>query len=150
MSDNTDTILASEFKIVRQFKASAERVFDAWLDPDGVGNWLFASADGVMQRVEMDPRVGGKFVISDQRGDELAEHFGTFLEIERPSRLVFSYNMDPTEPQTVVTIEIVPLDEGCRLTLSHDMDPKWGDISEQVNEGWTMILEGLSAIVINL
>ena len=146
MSDNTDTILASKFEIVRQFKASAERVFDAWLDPDGVGNWLFASADGVMQRVELDPREGGKFVISDQRGDELAEHFGTFLEIERPSRLVFSYNMDPAEPQTVVTIEIETLDEGCRLTLSHDMDPKWGDISEQVNEGWTTILEGLSAV----
>lgn len=55
-------------RVTHRFTASAERVFDAWLDPANVGKWLFATPDGVMVRVAFDARVRGKFVITERRG----------------------------------------------------------------------------------
>lgn len=147
MNNKPDIAAAGTINISRYFSATPEQVFDAWLDPDTVGNWLFASPDGAMKRVELDPRVGGHFVISEQRGDELAEHFGEFLEIDRPHRLVFGYNMDREDELTVVTVEIVATEDGCQLTLSHDMDPKWVHMIDQARDGWTTILEGLATVV---
>ena len=55
-------------QVVRRFDASAERVFDAWLDPNTAGKWLFATESGQMVRVEIDPRVGGSFNFTRRDG----------------------------------------------------------------------------------
>ncbi len=57
--------------VERHIDAPPERVFDAWLDAGAVGQWLFATPGGVMEKVEIDPRVGGKFLIVERRGDAL-------------------------------------------------------------------------------
>lgn len=41
-------------QVTRRFDASAERVFDAWLNPATVGQWLFATEGGQMVRVGID------------------------------------------------------------------------------------------------
>ncbi len=145
MNNKDQSSPASNFEISHHFNATAEQVFDAWLDPEGVGRWFFKSPEGVMKRVELDPKVGGDFVISEQRGDELAEHLGTFQQIDRPSVLVFAYSMDMQAPRTVVTINITAEADGCSLTLTHKLEPEWTDILQQINQGWTMILNGLEA-----
>ena len=147
MNDKANSASARTINISRHFSATPEQVFDAWLDPDAVGSWLFASPNGVMKRVELDPRVGGHFVISEQRGNALAEHFGEFLQIDIPHRLVFGYNMAREDELTVVTVEIVATKDGCQLTLSHDIDPKWAQMIDLARAGWTTILEALAAVV---
>jgi uncharacterized protein YndB with AHSA1/START domain len=132
--------------VTRVFSAPAERVFDAWLDPASVGRWLFATPKGKMQRVEIDPRVGGKFVIVEKRGRTLADHVGTYEVMDRPRRLVFSYSYQGEKP-TRVTVEIESVAGGCKLTLSHEIDPKWSAYLEQARAGWTMILEGLAECI---
>lgn len=47
------------FRLTRRFSASPERVFDAWLDPEKAGRFLFATEDGEMVRVEIDPNTPG-------------------------------------------------------------------------------------------
>ena len=131
-------------EVSRRIAAPPETVFDAWLDPAGVGDWLFATPDGVMERVEIDPRVGGRFEIDERRGGELAEHFGEYLEIDRPRRLVFSFAAMRDAGYTRVTVTIVPDGDGSRLTLVHEMDPQWADYEERTREGWTKILAGLA------
>ena len=128
----------------RRFDAPPEKLFDAWLDPDSVGRWLFATPEGTMERVELDPRVGGRFLIAERRGDALAEHFGEYLEIDRPRRLAFSFAAVRDSGYTRVTITIEPDGDGSRLTLVHEMDPRWAEYETRTREGWTMILAGLA------
>lgn len=132
-----------QLQVSHHYAAPPERVFDAWLDPDGIGRWLFATPAGEMKRVELEARVGGRFVVEEQRGDTLARHLGQYLTIERPRRLVFSFTTDPDEPPSRVTVEITPTDGGCALTLTHEMDPIWSEYTERTRDGWTQILTGL-------
>lgn len=133
--------------VVRHFAAAPERVFDAWLDPAQVGAFLFATPTGRRLRVEVDARVGGEFRVDERRGDDVAEHFGTYLEIERPRRLVFAFATDREHAPTRVTIEIVPSDGGCELTLTHEMSPDWAAYADRTRAGWALILETLATVL---
>lgn len=129
-------------RVTRRFAAPPERVFSAWLDPKTAGKWLFATPTGQITRVEIDARVGGRFTIVRREGDRDIEHVGEYLEIVRPSRLVFTFGVPAFRSEmTRVTIEIVPQGTGCELTLTHeDVLP---DYRERTIEGWGMILAGL-------
>ena len=127
----------------RRFAASPERVFDAWLDPERAARFLFATPTGQIVRVEIDARVGGRFLIVDRRPDVgEAEHYGRYVEIDRPRRLVFDFAVDQHMKETTrVTIEITPHGSGCELVLTHEGVPS--DYAERTKGGWTMIVEGL-------
>jgi uncharacterized protein YndB with AHSA1/START domain len=130
--------------VERRIAAPPEQVFDAWLDPKAVGRWLFATPDGTMEKVEIEPRVGGRFMIAERRGDELAEHFGEYVEIDRPRRLVFTFATSVEETPSRVTVTMEPDGEATRLTLVHEMDAKWADYADKTRQGWTMIVDGLA------
>jgi uncharacterized protein YndB with AHSA1/START domain len=138
MSGDTKTTL----RVAHRFAAKPERVFDAWLDPKTAGKWLFATPTGVMTRVEIDGRVGGKFTIVRRDGEEV-EHVGRYLAIDRPSRLVFTFGVPKFSAEmTRVTVEITPSGDGCELTLIHDdVLSEW---AERSAEGWSMILDNLA------
>lgn len=130
-------------RVSRRFSASAERVFDAWLDPDRAGRWLFATPAGQMVRAEIDACVGGQFAFVDRRDGEDVEHVGEYLEIDRPRRLVFTFAVPKySTVSTRVTVEIQPMGTGCELTLTHEnVLPDYGTRTEA---GWTMILNRLA------
>jgi uncharacterized protein YndB with AHSA1/START domain len=132
-------------RVKHRFTVSAERVFDAWLDPAKARRFLFATPTGQMVRAEIDPRVGGQFTFTDRRDGEDVDHTGEYLEIDRPRRLVFTF-MVPKYSSVVtrVTIDIVPLESGCELTLTHEGVLK--EYEEGSKEGWSRILAGLATI----
>src|SRR6218665_1763543 len=118
--------------VERRIDAPPEAVFDAWLDPGAAGQWLFATPDGGMERVEIDPRAGGRFLIVERRGEALAEHFGEYLEIDRPHRLIFTFAAVRDEGFTTVTVAIAPDGAGSRIILTHEMDARWSDYEAQI------------------
>lgn len=129
-------------RVTRRFDASAERVFDAWLHPQTAGKWLFATPTGQMTCVQIDARVGGKFLLVRRDGEDV-QHIGEYLEIDRPRRLVFTFKVPKYSAEnTRVSVDIVPDGAGCNLTLTHEhVLPEWADRTKQ---GWTMILGGLA------
>src|SRR3954469_17499533 len=128
--------------VERRIAAPPEKVFDAWFDPAGLGRWLFATADGVMEKVELDPRVGGRFLVAERRGADLAEHHGEYVEIDRPRRLAFDFWTNFSEERTRVTVTVVPDGDGALLTLRHE--GVWADYEARTRQGWTMIVDKLA------
>jgi uncharacterized protein YndB with AHSA1/START domain len=137
-TENPGTIV-----ITRRFDFPLERVFDAWLDPAKASKFLFVTPTGNMVRMEIDARVGGSFHIT-RRDDDDVDHIGTYLEIDRPRRLVFTFSVPKYSTHvTRVSIDLKPLPTGCELTLTHEgVLPEW---LESGREGWGMILDGLAA-----
>jgi uncharacterized protein YndB with AHSA1/START domain len=137
-----------EAKVVHRFKASAEQVYDAWLDPMKVHVWMAAALKsmglpGDIQRIEIDARVGGKFFFSDLRKGVEAKHWGTYLELDRPRRIVFTWlvsESDEADPSKV-TLTIAPEADGCMATIVHEMDSKWAEYIPQTESGWRTMLQ---------
>ncbi|MEY2935324.1 MAG: hypothetical protein RL033_6073 [Pseudomonadota bacterium] len=139
-------VLAS---VLRHFRQSPERVFDAFLDPERAGLFLFATPGGQMLKVEIDARVGGRFCFVDRRGGEDVEHTGEYLELDRPRRLVFSFGV-PRYSADVdrVSIELRPAaDGGCTLTLSHELSPEGAPARGRAQRGWANILDGVARVL---
>ncbi|MEX1198803.1 MAG: SRPBCC domain-containing protein [Pseudohongiellaceae bacterium] len=136
--------------VEKNYRFPAEQVFDAWLDPAMVAHW-FAPQLGEMVRVDIDAREGGGFHFDQQRGDEIARHWGRYHTIERPHRLVFGWcagdeaeaEAETDDGSSLVTIDFTPTSTGCSVTLKHEMDPQWSEYEEQVRWGWTTMLNGI-------
>jgi uncharacterized protein YndB with AHSA1/START domain len=133
---------AQTITLRRLLPASCEEVFDAWLDADGMRQWM---CPGPVTSCEatLDPRPGGRFrFIMKAPGAEFIST-GEFRALDRPSRLQFSWISSRWENQeTLVTIELQPRDTHCELVLIHERFPA-GLSTEQVRGGWTAILEKL-------
>lgn len=137
-----------QLSVKRQFTASAERVFDAFLDPDKAGQFMFATATGKMVRVEIDARVGGKYAFVDRRAGEDVEHVGEYLEISRPHRLVFTLRVEKySNDQSKVSIEITPRGAGCEVTLSQSLPKHYAEHLQRVEQGWGAILDHAATVV---
>ncbi len=137
-----------EIRVEKRFRHPPERVFDAFLDPSTVGLWLFATPDGRMEKTQFDPRPGGRFHMVERRGDEAAKHWGEFIVIDRPRRIVFDFRVDEAkDDSTRVTVEFRPAGEGCDVVLTHQLAPEWADYADRTAGGWTMMLNGLERMM---
>jgi uncharacterized protein YndB with AHSA1/START domain len=78
----------TEIRIVRQFDASADLLFEVWTTPEHVRNW-WGFPEHEMVSCQIDLRVGGdwRYVVSHPDMGEIGWH-GTYLEIEAPNLIV--------------------------------------------------------------
>lgn len=137
-----------QLSVTRQFTASPERVFDAFLDPSKAGQFMFATATGKMVRVEIDARVGGSYAFVDRRDGEDVEHVGEYLEINRPRRLVFTLRVSKySKDQSVIAIEITPRGAGCELKLIQTVTQDYAEYLQRLEAGWAAILDHAATII---
>jgi uncharacterized protein YndB with AHSA1/START domain len=139
-----------EAKVSHRFQAPAERVYDAWLDAEQVRLWMAAALKGFglagdIRRVEIDARVGGKFFFSDMRDGTEAKHWGTYLELDRPRKIVFTWIVDEGEESnpSIVTLTIRSETDGCLATIVHEMDAQWLDYIARTEAGWGRMLDAI-------
>jgi uncharacterized protein YndB with AHSA1/START domain len=132
--------------LTRRFDCSPEEVFDAWLNPEKVGKFLFATPGGEMTKVEINAIPAGRFRIVERRDGEEVEHVGEYFEIHRPSRIAFTFVVPKTSPvSTRVSLEIEPAKSGCELKLTNLGVPE--AIAAKAESGWSGILDGLAAVL---
>lgn len=133
------------------FSVSPERVFDAFLSTEMIGQFMFGPQlrDEEIVSLTNTPWEGGGFsYIVRRQGKELT-HAGKYLEVDRPRRLVFTWQVleDAAGEDSQVVVEIAPIIDGCELTLTHEMSYKWKDFVEQSKAAWGKMLDKLTEIL---
>lgn len=137
-----DTAPYVEVRVAQRFSTSSDRVFNAWIDPAIAGRWLFATASRPMSQVRIDARAGGSFRFENRQDGEYDAQSGKYVEIACPRRLVFTLDMEnPSHVVTRVTVDIIPLEKGCELTLAHAGVPL--SHARHTENRWTGMLYGL-------
>jgi uncharacterized protein YndB with AHSA1/START domain len=68
-----DTQSTTTLTMKRRFDTTAERVFDAWLNPEMMRKWLF-TMESTNKVARNDPRVGGTWEIVDHRDRAVGEY----------------------------------------------------------------------------
>jgi uncharacterized protein YndB with AHSA1/START domain len=140
--------------LARRLSAPPERVFDAWLDPGKIKSWIVgpSRSDDVL-RVFVEPQVGGTFSIAVVRNGEELEHLGSYVEIYRPRRLSFTWNVvkgrdvsgvrpSPGPGGSLVTLDLAPAGTGTELRLTHEGVPE--DAALRTEDGWSKIIQALA------
>ena len=118
-------------------RTTPERLWEAITDPDVRSKYTFGA------RFTSDWTVGAKVEMSHP-GGLLGE--GEILEVDPPRRLVQTMvslwsDEVKAEGASRVTWEIEPIEDSCRLTVTHD-ELRDG-ANPQIYGGWPMILSGL-------
>jgi uncharacterized protein YndB with AHSA1/START domain len=140
------------FIIERDYKASPQRVFAAWADPEAKRAW-FAEGEGWdIRSFEMDFREGGteksRFRFSKGQetfGEETC--FGNetvFNEIVANERIIFTYSMDRNGKRfsvSLATVELKPAGAGTRLLFTeHAAFFDGADGPKMREAGWRELL----------
>ncbi len=133
-----------ELEISRVFSAAVETVFDAWLDVEGIKQWMCPGEGVNVPNPIIDAKEGGAFDFTMSVGDQNLPHTGTYKIIDRPRKLQFTWLSPGTQGiETVVTLNFESLsDNETRLTLSHAFLPDQQE-SDNHKGGWIRILECL-------
>jgi len=118
---------AKQLVLERTIKASPERVFDAFTDPEELKRWWWPNGFSC-PAAEVDLRVGGTYRLAMEwpdfipTGQQFAHHLaGEYYEIERPHRLVMSGRAVSDEQgelfATLIELTLEPCAAGTALTM---------------------------------
>jgi uncharacterized protein YndB with AHSA1/START domain len=99
------------FRYERRLRHPVETVWRAITDPAHIEAWIGA-------RPEIDLRPGGEYVTYHGAGDRVLDHI---VRLEPPRLLEHTF-WQQVNPSALVTWELSPIPEGCRLLLTHALD----------------------------
>jgi uncharacterized protein YndB with AHSA1/START domain len=127
----------------REVAAPPPELFDAWLDPDKLADWM-RPGDTERSNITTDPRVGGEFEILMATPSGEIPHTGAYQMINRPKRLAFTWNSPAAGSRnSVVTIDFKPVDRGTEVVLTHENLPSQQE-ADAHRKGWTRVLDHMS------
>ena len=136
--------MTEQLVVSRLIAAAPEPLFDAWLDPEALAVWM-RPGNATHTDVTADPRVGGEFRIIMHNLDAPIVHRGTYLTIDRPRRLAFTWRSPVTDDQdTLVTVDFEPRASGTEVVITHERLAHQAAV-EAHTDGWTDCLAGLDA-----
>jgi uncharacterized protein YndB with AHSA1/START domain len=140
---------SSSVRVQRTMRATAEQVFDAWLTPSAIERFMFGRAgEGVVVRLSIDPRVGGRFSFVVEREGHEFDHVGEYVALERPRHLAFTWDVGQVRADgSRVDIELADGDDGVALTLVHSLPADAVAYADRTRAGWMRMLGALAAMV---
>ncbi|HTX59414.1 MAG TPA: SRPBCC domain-containing protein [Verrucomicrobiae bacterium] len=119
-----------------------ERLYDAWLDPATMRRFLAPQACSIAG-VEVDASVGGRYAIAMNTPEGEMVVRGTYVELRRPERIVFTWSWDEDDPalehESQVTLEFRARGAQTELVLTHER-LRNAESRDRHQNGWTSIL----------
>ena len=139
--------------INKTIKAPIDKVFDAWLNPEMLANFILPMPGMPKPEVENTAKTGGNFKIVMHVGEEKVPHTGEYIEIDRPQRLIFTWQSPCSLDDSKVTLLFKSIDEHTTLIelthikfideeTRHDHESGWSNILDALNE---FMLKNLAA-----
>lgn len=131
-------------KVTRTFRASRQRVFRAWTEPELMMRW-FVEGDAEMTVCEIDLREGGSYRLEGHIGGKRWSIRGSYLEVRPPERLVYTWTWkhDPgigvLEGDTRVTVEFRDRGAETELVLTHERFAS-AQARQEHSQGWNACL----------
>lgn len=134
--------MGPDIRIERVLPATIRRVYDAWTRVELLTRWYCPNPD-LELKVQADVQVGGEYVV------EMGPHVvrGTYLEVEPPYRLAFSWKWDGDgDEPTRVQVELTEVADGTRMVVTHS---GFGTAEDSANhlQGWEPELDRLAGLL---
>lgn len=130
-------------RVSREIAAPATELFDAWLDPEKLSRWM-RPFDTTRSDVRLDPRAGGEFEIVMHTPKGAVPHTGSYQEITRPRRIVFTWNSPfAGDHGSLVTVDFNARGGGTEIVITHERLPS-EEMVQAHSGGWSSILERIA------
>lgn len=143
-------------RVERTIDAPAEAVFDAWTNPEVLRRWWKAAPNHEVAVADVDLRVGGGYRLAMRNvdsGEDLVV-FGTYREIARPQRLVYTWTWEGTGPyaghESEVAVTFAEQEPG-RTTVTIEHAGLLDEASRANHRrGWIGVLDTLASVGVQL
>jgi uncharacterized protein YndB with AHSA1/START domain len=133
----------------RTYKASRERLFDAFTDPEEIKKWYAPVEGWAVSVAEVDLRVGGSYHFEfGPPGEPAIVEYGRYIEIVRGEKLVWEMDLKgrTSDEQTVTVVEFLDRDGMTEVVVTEE-----GYSSKHVRDmhvgGWSRMLDQLGGLV---
>jgi uncharacterized protein YndB with AHSA1/START domain len=131
-------------RIERTFQAPAEAVFDAWTSEEVLRRWWHTELGWDTAGAEVDLRVGGVVRVVMRDPDKGVEYGGggQYTEIERPTRLAFTWIWDGDTRRTLIELDFIETDGVTTVRFTHS--GLWDEEAVRSHEdGWGKLFDNL-------
>jgi uncharacterized protein YndB with AHSA1/START domain len=139
------TDFAAVALVVRLLPASPAEVYDEWLDPGALSDWM-CPRPAWATNIDLEPRVGGRVRIDIEENGARFVVTGRYVELDRPRRLRFTWSCSNWPDPSVESLVTVTLDkhgdDGTLMTIRHALPQ---DLIIKHQSGWSRIAEQLAA-----
>jgi len=116
----TDQATELKLEISRLIPANREKLFDAWLDPVMLAQFMTPGPDMTVPEATSDAREGGRFLVVMRAGEQDLPHAGTYKTIDRANRLAFTWESPMSQVEgSTVTVDFEDAEGGTNLRLTH-------------------------------
>ena len=131
-------------RVQRVMPAAPDLVFDQWLDPESLQEWMCPRPVRVID-ITVEPHVGGVVRIDVDDSGTRVLISGQFLTIDRPNLLRFTWANsnwpDPTS-ESVVNVSFEPVgDDETLMSIEHSLLPP--EELESFSNGWASVCDQL-------
>lgn len=139
------TAATNSLRVAQTIRATPERLFRAWTEPDELMQWWRMEGDGwASAGASVDLKVGGKYRLAMTSPDGKAHvAVGEYREVDPPTRLAFTWDWDDPASrvgETLVTIDFNDVgDNMTEVVLTHERFANAEQASGH-EQGWTQLL----------
>jgi len=126
-------------KIQKTVNAPIDRVYEAFLSPEDLKHWFYASEGWTTPYAEIDPKPGGRLRIGfrDPSGENTFDYEGAFVKLEKP--VLIAYELADGRKVTLRFIALSP--EKTRVLERFESDGQMP--LEMQRAGWKAQLDHL-------
>lgn len=139
---------APMIRLNKLVRASRERVWAAWTDPDQFCQWWAPGPTEICRVVHIDLRVGGAFRFEMESKGKPMGSYGTYTRVEAPSVLAFTWTWEQMPEfggDSLVTIELIetenPYEDGpaTEVVFTHEKLRTAAERSEHTTGWWNTL-----------